>query len=89
MIRQSNLSDCLRRIFVRCRVTHESKRRARLSRQACPEYHRDLWTTILVGRRWRGNFTNLRKDGSFYRDEHTATTVAPSADKSVNPCSGL
>ena len=39
------------------------------------EFYKTLWTTLLAGRTWRGNFTNRRKDGSFYHDEHTITPV--------------
>ncbi len=39
------------------------------------EFYQSLWNTILAGRTWRGNFTNRRKDGSLYDDEHTITPV--------------
>jgi PAS domain S-box-containing protein len=39
------------------------------------EFYQDLWTTILAGKTLRGEFTNRRKDGSLYRDEHTITPV--------------
>jgi len=45
------------------------------SGQHVREYYQDLWTTILAGRTWRGNFTNRRKDGRLYHDEHTITPV--------------
>jgi PAS domain S-box-containing protein len=38
-------------------------------------FYRMLWTTILAGSTWRGQFTNRRKDGSLYHDEHTITPV--------------
>jgi len=45
------------------------------SGQHVREYYQNLWSTILAGRTWRGNFTNRRKDGSLYDDEHTITPV--------------
>jgi PAS domain S-box-containing protein len=39
------------------------------------EFYKDLWKTILAGKTWRGNFTNRRKDGTLYHDEHTITPV--------------
>ena len=39
------------------------------------EFYKSLWTTLLAGRTWHGIFTNRRKDGSFYHDEHTITPV--------------
>lgn len=41
-----------------------------------PSFYHDLWTTILSGRTWRGEFTNRRKDGTPYHDEHTITPVS-------------
>jgi two-component system sensor histidine kinase/response regulator len=40
------------------------------------EFYENLWTTILSGRTWRGEFTNRRKDGCLYQDEHTITPVS-------------
>jgi PAS domain S-box-containing protein len=39
------------------------------------EFYKTLWETILAGKTWRGSFTNRRKDGSLYYDEHTITPV--------------
>jgi PAS domain S-box-containing protein len=39
------------------------------------KFYQSLWSTIMAGRTWRGNFTNRRKDGSLYQDEHTITPV--------------
>jgi two-component system cell cycle sensor histidine kinase/response regulator CckA len=36
-------------------------------------FYRDFWKTISSGQTWRGEFTNRRKDGSIYYDEHTVT----------------
>jgi PAS domain S-box-containing protein len=38
-------------------------------------YYSKLWDTILAGRTWQGEFTNRRKDGSLYHDEHTIAPV--------------
>jgi two-component system sensor histidine kinase/response regulator len=40
-----------------------------------PDLYRNLWTTILAGKTWHGEFTNRRKDGSLYQDEQTITPV--------------
>jgi len=39
------------------------------------EFYKKLWATILGGKTWNGEFTNRRKDGSLYHDEHTITPV--------------
>jgi PAS domain S-box-containing protein len=39
------------------------------------EFYLNLWTTILAGKIWRGEFINRRKDGSLYQDEQTITPV--------------
>lgn len=38
-------------------------------------FYKKLWSTILGGETWHGEFTNRRKDGTLYRDEHTITPV--------------
>src|SRR5947207_9586183 len=38
-------------------------------------FYKKLWSTILSGNTWHGEFTNRRKDGSLYQDEHTITPV--------------
>ncbi len=38
-------------------------------------FYKDLWSTILSGQTWRGGFTNRRKDGTLYQDEHTIAPV--------------
>lgn len=38
-------------------------------------FYRKLWKTILSGQTWRGEFTNRRKDGSLFYDEHTITPI--------------
>ncbi len=39
------------------------------------EFYEGLWATILAGNIWRGEFTNRRKDGTWYQDEHTIAPV--------------
>jgi len=39
------------------------------------EFYQNLWTALLAGQTWHGDFTNRRKDGSLYQDEHTITPV--------------
>jgi len=39
------------------------------------KYYKTLWETVLAGKTWRGSFTNRRKDGTLYYDEHTITPV--------------
>ena len=39
------------------------------------DFYKKLWATILAGKTWYGEFTNRRKDGSLYHDEHTITPV--------------
>ncbi|HKV48011.1 MAG TPA: PAS domain S-box protein [Candidatus Acidoferrales bacterium] len=41
-------------------------------------FYKDLWTTILSGRQWRGELLNRRKDGSLYPEEMTITPVKDS-----------
>jgi PAS domain S-box-containing protein len=38
-------------------------------------FYKDFWRTILSGKTWHGEFTNRRKDGTLYHDEHTITPV--------------
>src|SRR6185437_81955 len=38
-------------------------------------FYKNLWKTILSGQTWSGEFTNRRKDGSTFYDEHTITPV--------------
>jgi PAS domain S-box-containing protein len=39
------------------------------------EFYRELWTSVLAGKTWRGVFTNRRKDGTLYIAEQTITPV--------------
>ncbi len=45
---------------------------------ATPEVYHDLWTTILTGHDWRGEFHNQKKDGELYWD---ATIISPIVDE--------
>ena len=38
-------------------------------------FYRDFWKTITSGQSWRGEFANLRKDGTLCHNEHTVTPV--------------
>jgi PAS domain S-box-containing protein len=38
-------------------------------------FYKRLWSTLLSGKTWHAEFTNRRKDGSLYHDEHTITPV--------------
>ncbi len=39
------------------------------------EFYQQMWATILEGKIWHGEFTNRRKDGTLYHDEHTIAPV--------------
>jgi PAS domain S-box-containing protein len=39
------------------------------------DFYARMWSTILSGGIWHSEFTNRRKDGSFYEDEHTIAPV--------------
>ncbi|MDE2059266.1 MAG: PAS domain S-box protein [candidate division NC10 bacterium] len=38
-------------------------------------FYRNLWETVLSGRVWQGEIINRRKDGSFYTENQTITSV--------------
>lgn len=39
------------------------------------EFYKQMWARILSGGVWQGEFTNRRKDGTLYHDEHTIAPV--------------
>ncbi|MEI7677370.1 MAG: PAS domain S-box protein, partial [Bacteroidales bacterium] len=39
------------------------------------EFYKELWSTVLAGKVWTGEFLNKRKDGSLYYEESTITPV--------------
>jgi PAS domain S-box-containing protein len=39
------------------------------------DFYKRMWAAILNGNTWHSEFTNRRKDGSLYQDEHTITPV--------------
>jgi len=46
-----------------------------------PEFYKNMWTTILSGTVWRGEFINRRKDGQLYWEYQT---IAPIKDEFGN-----
>jgi diguanylate cyclase (GGDEF)-like protein/PAS domain S-box-containing protein len=48
------------------------------SGEQSPEIYRELWETIRAGREWRGEFHNVRKDGTYYWAD---ATIAPITDE--------
>ena len=38
-------------------------------------YYREMWSSILQGKTWKGRLTNRKKDGSFYEEESTISPV--------------
>ena len=45
------------------------------SGQHAPSFYKNLWDTILSGKKWQGNLSNRRKDGTLYAEEMTVTPV--------------
>lgn len=45
------------------------------SGQQSASFFRNMWDTILSGKKWRGELVNRRKDGSLYQEEMTITPV--------------
>ncbi len=40
-----------------------------------PVFYKTMWETILAGKVWQGELVNRRKDGSFYHEEMTITSL--------------
>lgn len=40
-----------------------------------PEFYQAMWRTLLAGETWRGNITNLRKDGSHVEEDLAITPI--------------
>ncbi|MBV7431684.1 MULTISPECIES: PAS domain S-box protein [unclassified Acidovorax] len=45
--------------------------------------YQDMWSTLLSGRSWRGQFVNRRKDGTIYHDEATLSPVFDERGKRI------
>ncbi len=45
------------------------------SGQHSESFYRDLWSTVVAGKTWRGAIINRRKDGSLYHEEQTIAPV--------------
>ncbi|HEV2489215.1 MAG TPA: diguanylate cyclase [Candidatus Acidoferrales bacterium] len=45
------------------------------SGQQSPSFYKEMWETVLSGKKWRGELVNQRKDGSLYPEEMTITPV--------------
>ncbi len=45
------------------------------SGQTPAQTYQEMWSTLLSGRSWQGQFINRRKDGSIYHDEATLSPV--------------
>ena len=48
------------------------------------QFYKDLWSTILSGRIWKGIITNRKKNGTLYMEEQTITPVIGGNDEIVN-----
>ncbi|OHE79106.1 MAG: hypothetical protein A3G75_02525, partial [Verrucomicrobia bacterium RIFCSPLOWO2_12_FULL_64_8] len=47
-------------------------------------FYRAFWETLQAGQTWRGEFTNRRKDGSLYHDQHTISPVLDADGRITN-----
>jgi len=48
------------------------------------QFYKDLWSTILSGRIWKGIITNRKKNGTLYMEVQTITPVIGGNDEIVN-----
>lgn len=54
------------------------------SGETSEEVYKDLWTTILTGRVWEGEFRNLKKSGEMYWERIKITPVVDCNDRITN-----
>jgi PAS domain S-box-containing protein len=52
------------------------------SGQHAPPFYKNLWDTILSGKKWQGNLSNRRKDGTLYAEEMTITRFETTPERS-------
>lgn len=48
------------------------------------DYYKELWSTIGKGKIWKGEFHNLRKDGTYFWEEATIAPIFDDKNKIVN-----
>ena len=48
------------------------------------DFYKNLWTTILAGDLWRGEFYNRKKNGEFYYLDQTITPIRTDAGRITN-----
>ena len=53
------------------------------SGQTPPQTYQAMWSTLLLGQSWRGQFVNRRKDGTIYHDEATLSPVFDARGKRI------
>ncbi|QLA83518.1 PAS domain S-box protein [Acidovorax sp. JMULE5] len=53
------------------------------SGQTPAQTYQEMWSTLLSGRSWQGQFVNRRKDGSLYHDEATLSPVFDERGKRI------
>jgi PAS domain S-box-containing protein len=54
------------------------------SGESTREFYKNLWKTISSGERWKGRFTNRKKDGSLFEEDATISPVRDLGGKIVN-----
>jgi len=74
-----------------CEVTGYSREEAlgknpRLlkTEQTSPEVHRALWDTITIGKEWRGEFCNRKKNGEIYWEAASISPITDAAGKIIS-----
>lgn len=48
------------------------------------EFYQEIWTAILAGKVWHGQFTNRKKDGMLFREEATISPLVNNAGEVTN-----